>query len=671
MMKNITKLMALAIALSFGAVALAQCPAPTNLAATVNTGNVNLTWTHAQGMENDELINENFDSYTVGTKVRAAAGATNWTTWSNYSASEDAVISNEQSNSGSNSVKFVYGNDVVLKLGNKTTGHYRIGFDMYVPTGKDGYFNVLHEFNGSNSTWAMQVYLHLTNDGQNSTSTPNIGMIHAGSNSTASFTCVYDQWMHFDIDIDIDNNTASFYVDNTFVASWDWNLDSFGENVTTGHLDAMNFFPPEAASTSMYYIDNIVFEQYVGKYNIFRDNVVIASNQEGDSYTDKFVAPGTYAYTVQTACADSVSAMSNSASATIAPYSCNPVQNFTATYNGFSTIDLAWNTPDGASTTGMWYNIYDNANLVYTTSDTVFQYNINIAGQHVIAVEANYGNCLSPQVSQTINVSEVSCGIPSCTVSDTVISGATYMLVRTSVIPSAVAYNVFLYDPTLDMSALYHTLTGNYTGVYGAAEPGETRCYFIQAGCIFDTDTVWSASSDTVCFTYPMECYPPTNIQLQIAGGNNVNIIWQESPNALAYNIYRNDELVGQNVEESYYTDANVDPGVYSYKVTGVCIDGSESEPLNGPTINIIDDGVGENSVKAIMYPNPAQNVLNISANGLKEISIFNMVGQSVYKTKVETDDVTINTSAFESGIYMVVIDTETGSATKRVTIIK
>ena len=42
----------------------------------------------------------------------------------------------------------------------------------------------------------MQCYLHLTNDGQNSTSAPGQGTIHAGSNGTATLTNVaYDEWI--------------------------------------------------------------------------------------------------------------------------------------------------------------------------------------------------------------------------------------------------------------------------------------------------------------------------------------------------------------------------------------------------------------------------------------------------------------------------------------------
>ena len=98
---------------------------------------------------------------------------------------------------------FTYGNDQVVQLGDHSTGVYDLEFDAYVPEGKNGYFNVLHHFAGSNSTWAMQVYMHMTNDGQNSTQAPGHGTVHAGSNGTCDLPCVYDEWMHFRVHVDV------------------------------------------------------------------------------------------------------------------------------------------------------------------------------------------------------------------------------------------------------------------------------------------------------------------------------------------------------------------------------------------------------------------------------------------------------------------------------------
>jgi len=222
---------------------------------------------------NDEvLIFDPFEEYNEGNKIAAeaiAAGHDWWTTWSNApGGSEDGVVANFD---GTKCGHLTYGNDQVLLLGDEENGNYDLEFDILIPEGKNGYFNILHHFAGSNSTWAFQCYLHLTNDGQNSTSAPGQGTIHAGSNGTATMQgLVYDQWMHFRLNVDTDTDVANYYytapgADEVLVCTWQWSLDSFGNNVVGRTLAAMNFYPPENAATSEYYLDNFSFKKIGGE----------------------------------------------------------------------------------------------------------------------------------------------------------------------------------------------------------------------------------------------------------------------------------------------------------------------------------------------------------------------------------------------------------------------
>jgi len=221
---------------------------------------------------NDEvLIFDPFEEYTVGNKIAQeaiAAGHDWWTTWSNApGGAEDGIVANfDDTQCG----HLTYGNDLVLLLGDEENGNYDLEFDILVPEGKNGYFNILHHFAGSNSTWAMQCYLHLTNDGSNSTSAPGHGTIHAGSNGTADVECVYDAWMHFRLNVDTDTDVANYYYtapgeEEVLVCTWQWSLDSFGNNVVGRTLGAMDFYPPENAATSEYYLDNFSFKKIGGE----------------------------------------------------------------------------------------------------------------------------------------------------------------------------------------------------------------------------------------------------------------------------------------------------------------------------------------------------------------------------------------------------------------------
>lgn len=216
------------------------------------------------------LIEDNFEEYTVGNKIASeaiAAGHDWWTTWSNApGGSEDGVVATNGTKCG----YLQYGVDQVILLGDADNGNYDLEFDILVPNGKNGYFNVLHHFAGQNSTWAMQCYLHLTNDGETSTSAPGHGTIHAGSNGTADVACVYDEWMHFRLNIDTDTDVARYYYtapggEEELVCEWQWSLDSFGNNVAGRTLAAMDFFPPENAATSEYYVDNFKLTKIGGE----------------------------------------------------------------------------------------------------------------------------------------------------------------------------------------------------------------------------------------------------------------------------------------------------------------------------------------------------------------------------------------------------------------------
>ena len=212
--------------------------------------------------QEEVLLEDDFSAYTVGNKLASesnAAGNDWWTTWSNNpGGAEDGVIAEYE---GNKCAYLVSGNDQVLRLAGSQSGVYDLEFDILVPEGKSGYFNILHKFAGSNSKWAMQAYLHIISDGGQTDDqyAPGHGTVHAGSNGTADVACVFDQWMHFRLHVDTDADKAQYYYtveggEEVLVCEWQWSLDSFGDAVVDRVLDAMNFFPPMAESA--YYLDN-------------------------------------------------------------------------------------------------------------------------------------------------------------------------------------------------------------------------------------------------------------------------------------------------------------------------------------------------------------------------------------------------------------------------------
>ena len=212
------------------------------------------------------LINDSFEEYAVGNKIAVeaqAAGHSWWTTWSEEpGGDEDGVIADFN---GSKCGYLTYGVDQVLLLGDEQNGVYDLEFDILVPQGKNGYFNILHDFAGTGSTWALESYLHMSGS---STSAPGTAVIHAGGQNAATFSVVYDAWMHFRLHVDTDADVAEYYYtapgeSEVMVHTWQWSLNSQG--VVVGRkLAAMDFFPPMNASTSEYYLDNFSFTKVSG-----------------------------------------------------------------------------------------------------------------------------------------------------------------------------------------------------------------------------------------------------------------------------------------------------------------------------------------------------------------------------------------------------------------------
>lgn len=242
-------------------------------------------------------ITENFSDYTVGGKIAQQAqamGRDYWTTWSsNPGGSEDGSVAEFEGNKVGS---LVGNNDQVLLFGVQTAGVYDIEFDMYVPNGKVGYFNVLSSFAGSSSSWAMQVYVNATNDGQNTTYAPGSGTLHAGGAAAATFTCAQDVWITFKVNVDLDNDLGTFFVNGTQIYQWQWSLGSFGDD-NLRQLHAMNIYCDPSANME-FYADNFSFAPQTGTQVLFETSFddVANGSKVAVSYPDWFTtwssAPG-------------------------------------------------------------------------------------------------------------------------------------------------------------------------------------------------------------------------------------------------------------------------------------------------------------------------------------------------------------------------------------------
>ena len=76
-----------------------------------------------------------------------------------------------------------------------------------------------------------------------------------------------------------------------------------------------------------------------------------------------------------------------------------------------------------------------------------------------------------------------------------------------------------------------------------------------------------------------------------------------------------------------------------------------------------------ENIISAV-YPNPTKGAVKIEAEGIKNVSVFNSLGQIIIENAVNGDTFEYDFSGNEAGVYFIKVETVKGVETKRVTVL-
>lgn len=185
--------------------------------------------------------------------------------------------------------------------------------------------------------------------------------------------------------------------------------------------------------------------------------------------------------------------------------------------------------------------------------------------------------------------------------------------------------------------------------------------------------TIFSGNNDCP------NCTAPTDFTGEYNNGG-VLLRWNCAYVPSKFKVYRSEdgidysEIANIDGEQNEYFD-NVASGTYYYKVTAYS-SSCESDPAltNDDEDNVmvtVPYSVTENSVNAKLYPNPTTGNLRIEGQDLNTVAVFNLVGQKVYEEKINGGECVINMKEFGSGIYMVRIQTMTGSTTQKVSVIE
>ena len=229
----------------------------------------------------------------------------------------------------------------------------------------------------------------------------------------------------------------------------------------------------------------------------------------------------------------------------------------------------------------------------------------------------------------------------------------------------------------------------------------------------YDTDYEWSFSifdsfgnelytssdlEDGIFMTYdnnceetPLTCYPVQNIygEYQWHNGEEFGayVSW-DRPDITSYlhhfkvlrstGAYKDEVLVaeipydGGNSYEYFDNTYDLIQGEFVYySVNCVYIRGEEQCESEWWDVGFWITDIEENTDESInVYPNPTNGLLNVSGNGVMQITVNNLLGQTLSETLAE-GNATLDLSGYRPGCYLVRIATDKGITVKKIEVKK
>ena len=593
------------------------------------------------------LISDGFEDYTVGNKIAVeaqAAGNDWWTTWGQHpGTSEDGVVAEFD---GSKCGYLTYDVDQVLLLGDEQNGVYDLEFDILVPNGKNGYFNILHDFNGSGSTWALESYLHMSGS---STSAPGTGAIYAGSQTAITFSVVYDAWMHFRLHVDTDADVAEYYYtapgeSEVMITTWQWSLNAQGTATVGRKLAAMDFFPPMNAATSEYYLDNFSFTKVSGEtapvltVDVDEINTYLAeddtktvditiSNAEGTSVGD------------WTAWVDFGVGPGGSNTSTLY-YGIDPSA-------GASLVGYNWDEP----------KLVEVAVLFPGSTYAGSAMGANLTSVEYYAVESTSGFGYETNTPLTFRVYKQGMyGQPGEILAEKVVPynqiNHTDWTTATFDTPVALTgYNVWI-------ACEYTQAVGGYGMVFdGGSYLPNSGFVRVGGGGAFESAGPDNMSDDYGCMALR------ANTQ-----GATVSATWASLSKSEGSIPMGGTDEVTVNLNSIGFSVGDVEEAAVNF----VTNDPENPEIRIPLTLTIGTEGVAESNVNAYeIYPNPASTMVTVKGDNLSTCAIYNVAGQLVRVVKLDSVVNNIDMNV-EAGVYFFSIyDNNGNSNVQRVVITK
>ncbi|PCH65340.1 MAG: hypothetical protein COC01_09850, partial [Bacteroidetes bacterium] len=213
---------------------------------------------------------------------------------------------------------------------------------------------------------------------------------------------------------------------------------------------------------------------------------------------------------------------------------------------------------------------------------------------------------------------------------------------------------------TVELSVNLGRDTLSPNDIYGLAFSIEYDGRLIDSGSIsMNYDTSWIGNTnDSSLITIDKDLYQSQKIDLGLVRTDKTPISGYGSIAKIKF-------VVTDNISGKLDTLK-----LFFNKVVVITLDG-DTVPVNTLSNQVIieDTSTSINNISKIMetikvYPNPAQDFINISFtdHDVKQVSLYNLVGEKVYGTNSITENVVrINTSGLANGVYLLKLESDNG----------
>lgn len=562
-------------------------------------------------------LNYDFEQCNIGNKVAETLGEP-WTTWNlNPGSAEDAVISDEHC-LGTRALKIDNGNDLVLKLGDKTAGAYNIALDMFIPEGKEGYFNILHVFDGGNSVWAQEIFLNSEQHGN----------YFSPGGAYDDFDVPYNEWFHIDIDIYLDNAAACLKLNDELIIVWD-----YSQNSTMKHcsIAAMDFFPSNNnANKNGFFIDNVTFTELEGPFvsNLVPEDEtieIVMFKDEQKNVTSSITNEGNAICGYNAPWIDYGVGQDGGTPKEL-HYDTDPWYVF-GSYNNDPYIEIGAIFP---------MELLANSSLV-GTKITKMQYYVPFDDAFLVTDNPLHFTIYKMLASPTTGVHDI-------VIAEKELGNYTVDEWNTVELDTPIPITGFDVFATVG----FQQVNGGYPISLdaGPAQP-------FTADLVRLNGDSWFSLNDSYIYYNGGEGFGNHNIRLICEGipveTQWVNGVYSDSYLATVFTSGQTNNI------ELEMNSMGLEYGDYkaTYRMEGL----RESDPEIAIPIHLKVSGTNVNEYadsKYTFYPNPVSDILYIEGENLSHVVIYNALGELV--KIVKTSDNTINTNDLDNGVYFICI---------------